>query len=67
MWKKPPTRAGMLTLCLMVLLTTGCESGRGTEFCLISQPIFISRADQMTADTKRAILGHNEAWERLCK
>ena len=37
------------------------------EFCRIAKPIYFDPADRMTARTERAIIGHNEQWEALCK
>lgn len=41
-----------------VIIDTACDWVR---------PIFISKSDQLTIETARAILGHNETWEAQCK
>lgn len=38
----------------------------GAEFCMVSNPIFISQHDVLTDGTARQILTHNELGARLC-
>lgn len=53
----------------MVMLLSGCAIlGRETsQYCDISQPIYISKKDELTDGTARQILEHNETWKRICK
>lgn len=52
----------------LMLLVTGCESGKGTSgsFCTIGSPIYVSRHDVLSDGTTITILRHNETGERLC-
>lgn len=36
------------------------------DFCIYSKPIFIGEEDQISADTARQILYHNELFEEIC-
>lgn len=57
----------------MLLCLSGCGNGgdaRVTDTgCEWVNPIYVSDhdIDVMSAPTQRAILGHNETWERNCK
>ncbi len=54
-------------ICLILLWLTSCAiSGPGTE-CLAFEPIWLSPADQLTSDTGRQILKHNEKFISLCR
>jgi hypothetical protein len=56
-----------LFACLTVLLLTGCAtSGRAISYCDITGPVYISKKDQLTDETARQILLHNETWSRVC-
>jgi hypothetical protein len=57
-----------LSACLMALLLTGCAtSGAGINYCDLAGPVFISKQDQLTDETARQLLQHNETWKRNCK
>lgn len=55
------------TLCgvAMLVLLTGCATMTG-DFCDVSADIRPSVEDQITTDTKRQILAHNEYGARAC-
>ena len=36
------------------------------EFCLIAEPIYVSVEDELTGETARAILRHNEMGAEMC-
>lgn len=57
----------MLSLASLILLA-GCEtSGPATDgFCLEAKPIYVSKADVLTADTARQVLAHNEHGAARC-
>lgn len=50
----------------LIMLTTGCKSGGATDFCLVSEPIYASRHDNLTGRTAEQILEHNEIGAKLC-
>jgi hypothetical protein len=58
----------MLLLLLLLILLPSCSHGGGgtNSACIPWRPILVSRADVLTQDTARAILGHNLTGERLC-
>ena len=57
-----------MIVCLTAALLTGCAStGRVTNFCDLAAPVYISKQDQLTDETARQILTHNEIWQRVCK
>lgn len=55
-------------LLLMSYALAGCASREpvGSEFCIVSLPIFIGERDVLTDKTARQILTHNELGVRLC-
>jgi len=55
-----------LTVCLMVLLCSGCvTSGSVSPFCGVT-PILIDERDVLVDGTARQILKVNETSQRLC-
>lgn len=50
-----------------MLLASACVDGSATDFCAVAQPIFVSRGDQLTSETVRQLVAHNETWEALCR
>ena len=62
----------ILTACLMLLSLSGCGNGGGVRVidsgCEWVRPIYVSNhdIDVMSAPTQRAILAHNETWEKNC-
>lgn len=58
---------GRWSALLLATLLAACGSGgAGTSPCSGWQPIYVSRADQLTDGTARQILAHNETGRRLC-
>lgn len=54
-------------LALTAALTAGCATNPVfKDDCDWVKPILPSRADVLTPETKRQILAHNEAGEKLC-
>lgn len=52
----------------MVMPLTACgATGRGTDFCTLARPIYVSRADVLTQRTAEAVLAHNETWRGNCQ
>jgi hypothetical protein len=65
--RAPRPRFAVVWLALAtLLLASACSAGSATDFCVLAQPIFISRADQLTDETVRQLLAHNETWEAIC-
>lgn len=58
----------MTMLLTMSFLLTGCviKQPQGLLFCEIASPIYISRDDALTQETKRQILAHDIVGERVC-
>lgn len=60
-----------LTATACLLLTACAGTGRVTEVvdagCYWTAPIYVSQADDLTDDTARQILAHNETWARRCR
>lgn len=59
----------MASACL--LLTACAATGPEIEVidagCYWTAPIYVSQADDLTDDTARQILAHNETWARRCR
>jgi hypothetical protein len=57
-----------LLVCLLTLCASGCATNGSVidTSCAWVRPIMVSRDDQLTDETAREILTHNEAWERIC-
>ena len=53
---------------MVALFVSGCGiTGAGIDpGCEWAKPIFTSRDDVLTDGTARAILDHNETWQRVC-
>lgn len=62
-------RTATATACL--LLTACAATGPATEVvdagCYWTAPIYVSQADDLTDETARQILVHNETWARRCR
>lgn len=58
----------MTMLLTMSFLLTGCviKQPQGLLFCETASPIYISRDDVLTQETKRQILTHDIVGERVC-
>lgn len=54
-----------------VAMISGCVTKTAplpvSGFCDYAEPIFYSRKDDLTPETKRQIVRHNEVGELLCK
>jgi len=50
----------------MATLLQGCAATGGGAVCDVLRPVFVDEADQLTDQTARQLLAHNETWERLC-
>lgn len=50
------------------LLLTGCviKSQQGLLFCETASPIYLSKEDKLTQESKRQILAHDIVGERVC-
>jgi hypothetical protein len=59
-------RSTRLWLASLLLLTGCATGGPATEFCVVSRPILVSRADVLTDETARQLLSHNETGARVC-
>ena len=46
--------------------TGGRETVATNELCLVSEPIYVSVEDDLTTETARAILRHNEMGAEMC-
>lgn len=55
-----------LLLVSLTLLGACTTAGPGIDVCGPWRPILVSRQDQLTDQTARQILAHNETGERLC-
>lgn len=55
----------MMMLAWLAVSLAGCGIKIGTE-CDWAAPIRPSRSDQLTPDTQRQILAHNETGAKLC-
>ncbi len=61
-------RSSVALMLLAMMSLQGCAtSGRVSEFCVLSKPIYFDPADRMTQATEKAIITHNETWEMACK
>lgn len=59
--------SGQWLALAMVALLSGCAlGGPVTDACLVTSPIWISRADVLSDGTARQVLQHNETWADLC-
>nr|DAV65788.1 MAG TPA: hypothetical protein [Caudoviricetes sp.] len=52
----------------MSFLLTGCviKPERGVLFCEIANPIYLSKEDKLTQESKRQVLAHDIVGERIC-
>lgn len=57
-----------MALWTMSFLLTGCviKQHQSLSFCETASPIYISRDDVLTQETKRQILAHDVVGERVC-
>lgn len=57
----------MMPLTVSFLLT-GCEikPQRGVLFCEVANPIYLSKDDKLTQESKRQVLAHDIVGERIC-
>lgn len=55
-------------MALILLSLSACAtSGPGPDnYCLIAKPIYFAPADKLSDRTERAIITHNETWQKLC-
>lgn len=61
-------RALTLIVCLTPLWLTSC-SGTGlvvSSVCAWDKPIYLNTEDQLSPETQRAVLTHDEAWQKVC-
>lgn len=47
-------------------LSACATSGPADSYCMVAKPIYFAPADRMSERTERAIITHNETWQRLC-
>ena len=50
-------------------VAAACSSGgpgAPSSGCEWTRPVILDPADELTDDTARQILAHNEAWRRIC-
>jgi len=58
----------LILLSLMPLLMSCATNGVATDSgCGWVKPIYISKKDVLTDGTARAILKHNETWQKICQ
>lgn len=53
---------------IVSLLLTGCvtKPQQGLLFCETASPIYLSKEDKLTQESKRQILAHDIIGERVC-
>lgn len=53
---------------IVSLLLTGCviKPQKGLLFCETASPIYLSKEDKLTQESKRQILAHDIVGERVC-
>lgn len=53
---------------LLILMLIGCSSNQpvASEFCAVAKPIYLAQADDLTVETLKEIIGHNETGRKLC-
>lgn len=52
---------------MTVMLCAGCATnGVENSYCSIAKPIYITQGDELTDDTAREILDHDEVGAKLC-
>ncbi|AKL03844.1 hypothetical protein AB184_00775 (plasmid) [Klebsiella oxytoca] len=53
---------------IVSLLLTGCviKPQQGLLFCETASPIYLSKEDKLTQESKRQILAHDIVGERVC-
>ena len=60
----------LLPVCLTALLLGSCVGSGSettpTDFCQLAAPIWIGNEDELTDETARQILRHNNRYEVLC-
>ena len=55
-----------MTLCMLLTGCGGSGSVKDLNGCDWVVPIYVGEADDLSPETARDILTHNELWERLC-
>jgi hypothetical protein len=60
-------RSIAMSLACLTLLVSCATTGPATDgFCLEAKPIYVSKADVLTAETARQILAHNQFGAKKC-
>jgi hypothetical protein len=55
-------------VAVMLILLSGCGAGSAiNDYCVVANPIYVSKKDGFTPLTARQILDHNETGEKICK
>lgn len=50
----------------ILMLTASCSHGQGNSPCDLFHPIYLEKGDNMTLNTEREILSHNETGRIAC-
>ena len=73
MWKALKISLGLVLLLIVVQSLTGCANLRATSapvvgdsFCAVAQIITVSKSDNLTPETARQILAHDQKVKALC-
>ena len=57
-----------LLLALMLLSLDACgTSGPADSYCAVARPIYLTKDDRLSEPTLRAIVSHDQTWERVCR
>lgn len=59
-------KTALMLPVLMILSACGTSGPVPDAGCLIFGPIYFHPDDRLTERTTRAIIRHNETWERVC-
>ncbi len=52
---------------MTINLTNCAQNGlKINNYCTIAKPIYFSKIDRMSVVTEKAIIAHDETWEKLC-
>jgi hypothetical protein len=51
----------------MISLISCVQNGQSLNYCTIIKPIYFDKSDKLSVATEKAIIEHDETWEKLCK